>query len=170
MAVGSIRREGHGANGTRAGGPYTTMAHTTTSTTTTYGGGHQLTAPIPPTPILVYPYTHPLVSPLWMSTRNGWYGDQWVRAGLAMVSIGATLLLANTGTVSCLALATAGTRSGYLLSHLYIGAGLTTPLRLVLAMIETLSTAFRTVSLSLRVLCNAVAGHTLLLVLQALIT
>ena len=40
MAVGSIRREGHGANGTRDGGPYTTMAHTTTSTTTTYGGGH----------------------------------------------------------------------------------------------------------------------------------
>jgi len=40
MAVGSIRREGHGANGTRDGGPYTTMAYTTTSTTTTYGGGH----------------------------------------------------------------------------------------------------------------------------------
>ena len=37
MAVGSIRREGHGANGGRDGGPYTTMAHTTTSTTTTYG-------------------------------------------------------------------------------------------------------------------------------------
>jgi len=38
MAVGSIRREGYGANGTRDGGPYTTMALTTTSTTTTYGG------------------------------------------------------------------------------------------------------------------------------------
>ena len=37
MAVGSIRREGHGANGGRDGGPYTTMAYTTTSTTTTYG-------------------------------------------------------------------------------------------------------------------------------------
>ena len=40
MAVGSIRREGYGANGTRDGGPYTTMAHTTTSTTTTYGGSY----------------------------------------------------------------------------------------------------------------------------------
>jgi len=44
--------------------------------------GHQLSAPIPPTPILVYPYTHPLVSMLWMSTHNGWYGDQWVRASM----------------------------------------------------------------------------------------
>ena len=40
MAVGSIRREGYGANGTRDGGPYTTMAHTTTSTITTYGGSY----------------------------------------------------------------------------------------------------------------------------------
>ena len=37
MAVGSIGREGHGANGTRDGGPYTTMAHTTSSISTTYG-------------------------------------------------------------------------------------------------------------------------------------
>ena len=99
MAVGSIRREGHGANGTRDGGPYTTRAHTTTSITTTYGcghhhadtamhlhsswryRGHQLTPPIPPTPVLAYPYTHPLVSSLWMSTRNGWYGDQWLWGG-----------------------------------------------------------------------------------------
>jgi len=40
MAVGSIGREGYGANGTRDGGPYTTMARTTTSTTTTYGGSY----------------------------------------------------------------------------------------------------------------------------------
>ena len=37
MAVGSIRREGHGANGGRDGGPYTTVAHTISSISTTYG-------------------------------------------------------------------------------------------------------------------------------------
>ena len=60
------------------------MAHTTTSITTTYGCGHhhadtamhphsswryyghQLTPPIPPTPVLVYPYSHLLASMLSM--------------------------------------------------------------------------------------------------------
>ena len=101
MAVGSIRREGHGANGTRDGGPYTTMAHTTASTTTTYGCehhhadtamhphsswrycGHQLTPPIPLTPVLVYPYS-PLASMLSMGTskatgRRLCSGRPWLR-------------------------------------------------------------------------------------------
>ena len=39
--------------------------------------GHQLTAPIPPTPILVYPYSHPLASMLSMGISKAWYGDQW---------------------------------------------------------------------------------------------
>ena len=54
--------------------------------------------------------------------------------------------------------------------HMYIGSGLPSILRTVLAAIEGLSTAFRVVSLSLRVLCNSIAGHCLLLVLQDLLS
>ena len=49
--------------------------------------------------------------------------------------------------------------------HVYIGQGQHVVLRGLLGCIETLSLSFRSVSLSLRVVCNATAGHVLLAVL-----
>ena len=57
------------------------------------------------------------------------------------------------------------TRSMYVAGHVYIGQGQHALLRLVLGLIETLSGSFRSVSLSLRIVCNATAGHVLLAVL-----
>ncbi len=88
---------------------------------------------------------------------------------VAIVSIGLSLLLANVASVAGLAMVTATIRGGYLVGHLYIGEGLASPLRVALALIESLSLSFRAVSLSLRILCNSIAGHSLLLVLQSLV-
>ncbi len=49
--------------------------------------------------------------------------------------------------------------------HLYLGRGLHPALRMALGIIETASSSFRCVSLTLRTVCNAVAGHVLLAVL-----
>ena len=49
--------------------------------------------------------------------------------------------------------------------HLFLGRGLHTALRSVLGIIECLSTVFRSVSLTLRTVCNGAAGHVLLGVL-----
>ena len=51
------------------------------------------------------------------------------------------------------------------IGHMYIGLGQHAALRVVLGAIELLSNSFRAVSLSLRLVCNAVAGHVLLAVL-----
>ena len=56
-------------------------------------------------------------------------------------------------------------RSLYCLGHVYIGSGQHVVLRSLLGCIETSSLSFRAVSLSLRVVCNATAGHVLLAVL-----
>ena len=56
-------------------------------------------------------------------------------------------------------------RSMHTLGHVYIGAGQHPLLRVSLGVIETLSVSFRSVSLSLRIVCNATAGHVLLAVL-----
>ena len=53
----------------------------------------------------------------------------------------------------------------YAMGHVYIGEGQHAVLRGLLGCIETLSLTFRAVSLSLRVVCNATAGHVLLAVL-----
>jgi F0F1-type ATP synthase membrane subunit a len=63
------------------------------------------------------------------------------------------------------ALACLYTRSLYGVAHVYIGYGQHVLLRIALGVIETLSGCFRSVSLSLRVVCNAAAGHVLLAVL-----
>ncbi len=49
--------------------------------------------------------------------------------------------------------------------HLYLGSGLHPALRTALGIIETVSSSFRCASLTLRTVCNAVAGHVLLAVL-----
>ena len=64
-----------------------------------------------------------------------------------------------------LALGALYTRGYYGLGHVYIGHGQPVALRVALGIIETLSGCFRSVSLSLRVVCNATAGHVLLAVL-----
>ena len=56
-------------------------------------------------------------------------------------------------------------RRGQGLSHYYLGEGLLAVLRCCLGTIEAASGLFRSVSLSLRTACNAVAGHVLLAVL-----
>ena len=77
---------------------------------------------------------------------------------IAVLSINAAVVLLNT----C---ASVYTRACYALGHLYIGHGQHSLLRIALGVIETLSGSFRSVSLSLRIVCNAVAGHVLLAVL-----
>ena len=56
-------------------------------------------------------------------------------------------------------------RCVHTLGHVFIGQGQPSGLRILLGCIETMSTSFRAVSLSLRVVCNATAGHVLLAVL-----
>nr|QHQ98668.1 ATP synthase F0 subunit a [Rhynchopus humris] len=61
-------------------------------------------------------------------------------------------------------------RSMHTVDHLYLGEGLHDALRILLAMIESVSILFRAVSLSLRVVCNSIAGHLLLSVLVEMTT
>ncbi len=71
----------------------------------------------------------------------------------------------NAGVVllgSCICMQT---RSMYGVGHVYIGQGQHVLLRIALGLVETLSGSFRAVSLSLRIVCNATAGHVLLAVL-----
>jgi F0F1-type ATP synthase membrane subunit a len=58
----------------------------------------------------------------------------------------------------------------YTTDHLYLGEGLHDVLRVLLAMIESVSILFRASSLSLRVVCNSIAGHLLLSVLVEMTT
>ena len=60
------------------------------------------------------------------------------------------------------------TRSLLVLSHLYMGGGLHPVLRGVLTGIETVSYLFRSISLTLRMVCNTVAGHVLLCILLSM--
>ena len=86
----------------------------------------------------------------------------------ACISIALPVLLTSLSSVGLHLLGVTLKRGGYTLAHLYLGVGLVAPLRAALCSIEYLSGLFRAVSLSLRILCNSVAGHSLLLVLQAL--
>ena len=54
----------------------------------------------------------------------------------------------------------------YSAGHLYLGTGLHAALRIALSLIEMVSSSFRCASLTLRTVCNAVAGHVLLAVLM----
>ena len=99
-----------------------------------------------------------------MGCHSGWRDTTTVLIllivcyAIAVLSINAAVVLLN----SC---ASVYTRACYALGHLYIGHGQHSVLRIALGVIETLSGAFRSVSLSLRIVCNAVAGHVLLAVL-----
>ena len=62
------------------------------------------------------------------------------------------------------------TRTMHGVGHLLIGMGQPVLLRLCLGCVEVLSTLFRSVSLSLRVVCNATAGHVLLAVLLEMVS
>ena len=82
-----------------------------------------------------------------------------------LVAHGVALLCANVSHALCVLLATAYTRCLAAVAHLYLGEGLHPLLRVTLGLVECLSTLFRAVSLSLRTVCNGVAGHVLLAVL-----
>lgn len=77
----------------------------------------------------------------------------------------AVLLLVNVCTTTAVAIGMIYARRGQGLSHYYLGEGLLAILRCCLGTIEAASGLFRSVSLSLRTACNAVAGHVLLAVL-----
>ena len=53
-------------------------------------------------------------------------------------------------------------RGCYPLGHMYLGSGLVDVLRGILSLIEGASSLFRSISLSLRLVCNSIAGHILL--------
>ena len=76
-----------------------------------------------------------------------------------------TVLCVNVALVLLHSVAIQYDRSSYTVGHVYIGYGQHVVLRMCLGVIETLSTLFRSVSLSLRLVCNATAGHVLLAVL-----
>ena len=86
-----------------------------------------------------------------------------------VVAVACCLLTTNLSTATTLVLAMAWSRGGYAVGHLYLGMGLPSVLRVSLGMIETVSTLFRACSLSLRTLCNTVAGHVLLAVLAEML-
>ena len=81
-----------------------------------------------------------------------------------------TVLLWNGGVCSGTHLAYTSRRSMYTIDHLFLGEGLHSALRVLLALIESVSILFRAVSLSLRVVCNSIAGHLLLAVLLEMTT
>merc|ERR1712087_747661 len=71
--------------------------------------------------------------------------------------------------VGCVGFGVVVVRSGYLLGHMYVGAGLSPVLRSSLACIEIVSCCFRVVSLSLRLNCNMLAGHVPLTIIAMLL-
>ena len=80
------------------------------------------------------------------------------------------VLCTTTAMVMLFTLTTIHTRNWYGLGHVYIGQGQHALLRMALGSIEILSGSFRSVSLALRLVCNAVAGHVLLAVLVDMTT
>ena len=76
----------------------------------------------------------------------------------------------NVGVVLLHVLAHVYHRCLHSLGHVYIGMGQHPLLRIALGGIEVTSTLFRAASLSLRVVCNATAGHVLLAVLVDMTT
>ena len=100
---------------------------------------------------------------LYTSTSTFW--DVHPKGYVLVVCYTVAVLCANLGLVLLHAVAHQYTRSLYGLGHVYIGQGQHAGLRISLGGIETLSGLFRAVSLSLRVVCNATAGHVLLAVL-----
>ena len=80
------------------------------------------------------------------------------------------VLATNIGIVLLHVVVSTYHRSMYSIGHVYIGTGQHPLLRLALGIIEVASTLFRAVSLSLRVVCNATAGHVLLAVLVDMTT
>merc|ERR1711976_536840 len=76
-----------------------------------------------------------------------------------------SVLATNVGAVLLHSVLHQYHRSLYCIGHMYIGAGQHVVLRISLGCIEIASSMFRAVSLSLRVVCNATAGHVLLAVL-----
>ena len=75
------------------------------------------------------------------------------------------MLATNVGAVLLHSILHQYHRGLYCIGHMYIGAGQHVVLRIALGCIETASSMFRAMSLSLRVVCNATAGHVLLAVL-----
>jgi F0F1-type ATP synthase membrane subunit a len=75
------------------------------------------------------------------------------------------LLLLNHCTSTVVLMSMVVLRYAGPVGHLYLGTGMLPALRVALGCIEGLSSAFRSVSLSLRTSCNAIAGHVLLAVL-----
>ena len=80
------------------------------------------------------------------------------------------VLVANVSVVLVHGIAHQYSRYLHLVGHMYIGPGQHVILRSILGSIETTSTLFRSVSLSLRTVCNATAGHVLLAVLVDMTT
>ena len=87
-----------------------------------------------------------------------------------VISYITVVLSTNVGLVLLHVVAGTYHRSLWLISHLYIGNGQHTLLRVALGLIEITSSMFRAASLSLRVVCNATAGHVLLSVLLDMTT
>ena len=75
------------------------------------------------------------------------------------------LIAINMAHATCIHLYGCYARCGYPVGHLYLGDGMHGVLRCALGCVETLSSTFRAISLSLRTVCNGVAGHVLLAVL-----
>jgi len=82
-----------------------------------------------------------------------------------LVCYSVSVLGTAVGLVLLTTLSSVYARSSYIVGHVYIGQGQTSLLRVALGYIEVLSSVFRSVSLSLRIVCNATAGHVLLAVL-----
>ena len=87
-----------------------------------------------------------------------------------MITYLTVVLATNIGIVLLHVVVSTYHRSMYSIGHVYIGTGQHPLLRLALGIIEVASTLFRAVSLSLRVVCNATAGHVLLAVLVDMTT
>ena len=92
---------------------------------------------------------------------------QWM---YLMACYSVAVLCISTAMVLMFTLMNIHTRSWYGLGHVYIGHGQHSVLRILLGIIEIMSGSFRSVSLSLRIVCNAVAGHVLLAVLVDMTT
>jgi F0F1-type ATP synthase membrane subunit a len=84
---------------------------------------------------------------------------------LLVVSYLLVILLVNAAHAFVALCMASYTRSASALAHMYLGYGLPAILRIVLGCIEMASTSFRSVSLTLRAACNAIAGHVLVGVL-----
>lgn len=84
---------------------------------------------------------------------------------LLLICYAVVLLMVNAAHALVVHAVYCYTRSMHTLGHMYLGKGQPSALRLALGCIEVASASFRCVSLTLRTVCNAVAGHVLLSVL-----